>query len=255
MKTLLAAFLLLSPSLVLAADDVAPGGVVVQPAVAQPSLSPPAPPENPAPPPEQTATTDEASASGQWVYTGQYGWVWMPYGDAYTYQPTDGGSPDMYVYYPTVGWTWVVAPWIYGWGPQPFFGLYGTARFGWFGSGFGRWAGFRGPFANFNGRGIWSGGRWSGGLGRGSSVPFHPAGPRSGFAAPRSGFVTARGGFAAPRSGFAAPRGGFAAPRGGFGGGASFGGRPGGSFGGHPAGGFGGHGGGGGGGHGGGGHR
>ncbi len=53
MKTLLAAFLLLSPSLVLAADDVAPGGVVVQPAVAQPSLSPPAPPENPAPPPSR----------------------------------------------------------------------------------------------------------------------------------------------------------------------------------------------------------
>ena len=152
MKSFLAVLLLLSPALARAADEPDSASAVVQPTLPQPTLSPPAPPETPAPPPEQAAVSDEAAATGQWVYTGQYGWIWMPYGDGYTYQPSDGGSPDMYVYYPSVGWSWVVAPWVWGWGPQPYFGIYGTARFGWYGYGYGHWYGFRGAYANYGRR-------------------------------------------------------------------------------------------------------
>ncbi len=58
---------------------------------AAPAQLPPAPPEQLPPPPEQQAqqsapeaapqAAQQAPATGQWVYTQQYGWVWMPYGD------------------------------------------------------------------------------------------------------------------------------------------------------------------------------
>src|SRR5262245_7109584 len=64
-------------------------------------------------------------------------------GSAYTYVPA-GAYPDMYVYFPAYGWRWVVAPWVWGIGPHPYFGVYGWARYGWYGHGFGRWYGFRG---------------------------------------------------------------------------------------------------------------
>jgi hypothetical protein len=57
----------------------------------------------------------------------------MPYADAYTYVPPGAGDPYMYVYYPAVGWTWLVAPWVWGWGPRPYFGIYAPWRFTWFG--------------------------------------------------------------------------------------------------------------------------
>jgi hypothetical protein len=170
---------------------------VVQPAQppgpAPTDIIPPAP-ANPAPPSEQApGVTDQSQASGQWVYTGQYGWVWMPYGNAYTYVPPGGGAPDMYVYYPTVGWSWVVAPWIWGWGPQPYFGLYGTAGFGWYGYGYGRWYGYAGRYGGYYGRGYYAGGRWNG-------APYHPAGARGGgYAAPGGGVHS--GGFSAPHGG------------------------------------------------------
>ncbi len=63
----------------------------------------------------------------------------MPYGDAYTHAPLDGyGEPYMYVYYPAYGWTWLAAPWVWGWGPRPFFGVHGPWRFAWFGRGWWR---------------------------------------------------------------------------------------------------------------------
>jgi hypothetical protein len=100
------------------------------PPSADPSEAPPAPPfadeARPAPP---TASLP----SGQWVYTQQYGWVWMPYPDDYTYVPPDGyGEPYAYVYTPAFGWTWVVAPWVWGFGPWPYFGVHGPAYFGWY---------------------------------------------------------------------------------------------------------------------------
>ncbi len=68
---------------------------------------------------------------GQWVYTNQYGWVWMPYAQSYTYVPDDG-YPTMYVYGSTFGWRWVAAPWIYDYGPTPYWGNRGRASFVWY---------------------------------------------------------------------------------------------------------------------------
>lgn len=68
--------------------------------------------------------------SGQWAYTSQYGWVWMPYAQTYTYVP-EYGDPYMYVYYPSYGWQWVVAPWVFGWGPTPHWGSWGVRHFAW----------------------------------------------------------------------------------------------------------------------------
>jgi hypothetical protein len=46
-----------------------------------------------------------------------------PYGDAYSYVPPGGcGEPYEYIYYPSYGWTWVVAPWVWSFGPWPHFG-------------------------------------------------------------------------------------------------------------------------------------
>src|SRR5262245_30590793 len=67
-----------------------------------PTKEPPPPPANTPPPPTE----------GQWVYTEQYGWVWMPYGSEYTYEPSSNDAvPYGYVYTPTYGWSWLEAPW------------------------------------------------------------------------------------------------------------------------------------------------
>src|ERR1700759_269437 len=126
----------------------------VQPPSGAPDQLPPAPPEPlPAPPPQQVQqpapqAAEQAPATGQWVYTQQYGWVWMPYGDQYTYAPTqEGAYPQEYVYYPSYGWTWVAAPWVFGWGASPYWGIYGTAHFGWYGRlGVGGWRGYNGAY-------------------------------------------------------------------------------------------------------------
>jgi hypothetical protein len=135
--------------------EVTPGPPVVEPPVSQP----PAPyvQQMPAPAPAPRPT----AAAGQWVYTSQYGWVFMPYGDGYTYLPAGGSAPDMYVYYPAVGWTWVVAPWVWGLGPRPYFGFYGFAHYAWYGRGFGRWYGFAPRYVTWGPRGYWAGGRWT----------------------------------------------------------------------------------------------
>jgi hypothetical protein len=191
MRPFLTALLVLAPGLVAAqtpsAGSIGASQPVLQARMADPAgapVQPPAPPptdvippvpENPAPPAEQpSVVSQQPNASGQWVYTNQYGWVWMPYGNAYTYVPPTGDVPDMYVYYPNVGWSWVVAPWVWGWGPSPYFGAFGTVGFGWYGVGFGRWYGYAGPYAGWRGRGFYNGGRWYGG------TPFHPAGARGG---------------------------------------------------------------------------
>jgi len=130
----------------------------VPPESVAPEQTPPAAPaQPPAPPAQDQATAASPDANGQWVYTQQYGWVWMPYGDAYTYAPSEGeGQPYQYVYYPAYGgWTWVVAPWVWGVGPWPYFGVYGPAHFAWYGYGWWRtpwrWhyhaAPYRGGFA------------------------------------------------------------------------------------------------------------
>src|SRR5512141_2586269 len=66
----------------------------VQPTRAAPNQAPPMPPQQPPPPPgqgqggpiQQPARAGQAAGGGQWVYTSEYGWIWMPYGDQYTYE-------------------------------------------------------------------------------------------------------------------------------------------------------------------------
>src|SRR5712692_3853764 len=103
-----------------------------QPTTAAPIETPPPPPEEPPAPPEQVqmqapqATVPQSGqqvSTGQWVYTYQYGWLWMPYGAQYSYEPsTVGAYPYAYVYYPIYGWTWLTSPWVWGLGPLPYFG-------------------------------------------------------------------------------------------------------------------------------------
>lgn len=124
---------------------------------------PPPPADPPKPPPASQAERQPERAGGQWVYTEQYGWVWMPYGDRYTHVPPDGAPPSMYVYEPEVGWCWVVAPWLWGWGPMPYFGVMGYRHYAWFGIGLGRWHGFGGHYGyrSWVGPRYWHGGRWT----------------------------------------------------------------------------------------------
>ena len=141
--------------------------LAADPATPPPTTPPPPPPAVlPKPPSEQPQGTSrqKPAEDGQWVYTEQYGWVWMPYGDKYTHLPPDGSPPNMYVYYPDAGWCWVVAPWLWGWGPMPYFGLFGPHYYGWYGVGLGRWHGFGGPYRSWgwHGRAYWGGGRWNG---------------------------------------------------------------------------------------------
>jgi hypothetical protein len=164
------------------------------PAPRDPPPPPPSSSERPKPPttpPPDTARPHD-SPDGQWVWTTQYGWVWMPYGDDYTHVPPDGSTPNMYVYYPDAGWCWVVAPWLWGWGPMPYFGVLGPVHFGWWGYGLGHWYGFRGHYygRGWHGGSYWHGGRWVGGarprIGGGSGRSISPRGfsPR-GSSSPR----------------------------------------------------------------------
>jgi hypothetical protein len=241
MKRLLSAVLLIAP-LVAGAQVVSTYPPADQPPAPQPQALPPPPPA--APPAPQSAapveplpqddTYDEGealppadetaaaptSSSGQWVWTDQYGWIWMPYGNAYTYLPA-GAYPDMYVYFPAYGWRWCVAPWVWGVGPRPYFGVYGWARFGWYGHGYGHWYGFH-PAPVWAGR-SWGHPGWYGHPGYpGTAVR---PGPRPGVVVSRPG-GSARSGVVArpapfrsapaPHAGFSAPRGGgFSGPRGG----------------------------------------
>jgi uncharacterized membrane protein YgcG len=71
----------------------------------------------PAPP-----VTAEMASQGEWVYTAQYWWTWVPYGSTTT---TVSAEPYVYLYAPSFGWRWFVSPWgvgpfhygAWGWGP------------------------------------------------------------------------------------------------------------------------------------------
>jgi hypothetical protein len=130
-----------------------PGRTLAQSEEPAPQVEPPAPPpgEPPPPPAGQQPGTEAPppyqaqpepvppTPQGQWVFTQQYGWVWMPYGQSYTYVPPGGtGEPEVYVFYPAFGWRWVVAPWVWGIGPWPNFGAHGPGAFFWYRSGWWR---------------------------------------------------------------------------------------------------------------------
>ncbi len=221
MKTFLAALLaalLLVPALG-RADDLPQG---VEPTGPAPGWIPP-------PPGEFDVATEEvavqpATPSGQWVFTSQYGWVWMPYANGYTYLPASGAAPNMYVYYPAVGWSWVIAPWVWGFGPRPWFGYAGWGGYGWYGYGYGRWNGFARPYASAGwvGGGYYARGRWNG-VGPGYRAPpgggappprsvgsapptVRPGGGSRGTAAPPSGRPVGVQGVAPGRGGAASGR-------------------------------------------------
>ena len=111
-------------------------------AQAQPGPDNPMPTEEPAPPPPvpppvpARAAPAPARATGQWAYTQQYGWIWMPYGSQYEQVPatqtSDDVYPQEYVYMPFYGWTWLDAPWIWGWGPSLYFSVGGVGHFSWY---------------------------------------------------------------------------------------------------------------------------
>jgi hypothetical protein len=103
----------------------------VQPPAPQPTGQPPAPAVKAPPVQAQPA---QANATGQWVYTQQYGWLWLPHGDQYVYTPTiTTGTvyPSEYVYRPAYGWTWLAAPWVWERGPRLYFGVGGLRHHGW----------------------------------------------------------------------------------------------------------------------------
>jgi hypothetical protein len=127
------------------------------PATAMPQPPPPPEAQQAAPngyygPESYSAPVAAPAPAGQWVYTNQYGWIWMPYGANYTYvTASDAGYA--WAYYPRFGWRWVSAPWVVGYGPSPFWGRRGPVHFAWYGQprfhgyvhvGFGR-PGYRGP--------------------------------------------------------------------------------------------------------------
>src|SRR5512140_1874113 len=88
----------------------------VQPSAAAPTQAPPAPPAQLPPVPiqqdqpaqvAQPMSAAPGTPGGQWVYTEQYGWLFMPYGDRYVYEGTSYDEyPYAYVYYPSYGWSW-----------------------------------------------------------------------------------------------------------------------------------------------------
>jgi hypothetical protein len=122
----------------------------------------------------------------------------MPYGNQYVSEgSTDDEDPYAYCYEPDDGWTWLAAPWIWGWGSYPYFGALGPGRFGWYrglmhsGYGWGRYRGggpghagyARGGFArsyHAGGAGLrgggFHGGGFSRGFGRGFGGGFHGGG-------------------------------------------------------------------------------
>jgi len=145
----------------MAAPAPPPPGITPPPSEPAPSEAPPPPPaQEPQPAPAPQADSQSESSppppaadmpAGQWVYTNQYGWLWMPHAQQYTYIPGDAQVfPDQYVYYPVYGWRWVVAPWVYGYGPAPYWGVWGPSYFVWYAhpwfrvGGYWGWGGYRG---------------------------------------------------------------------------------------------------------------
>jgi|GEM_PF-3644268 len=69
---------------------------------------------------------------GQWVYTQQYGWLYLPYEQSYKQVDDAAALAYEYAYYPAFGWRWVVAPWVLGFGITPYWGTFGPVHFAWY---------------------------------------------------------------------------------------------------------------------------
>jgi hypothetical protein len=109
----------------LAQQEPAPQPPPAQEAAPQGADAPPAPP--PAPPaaaPQDPQPQDSAQPaqeapppaaqwvypypSGQWVFTGGDGWIWVPAG---TTSVAVDDVPYSYLYTPGLGWNWYISPW------------------------------------------------------------------------------------------------------------------------------------------------
>ena len=55
----------------------------------------------------------------------------MPYDQQYTHVVEDSGTAYELVFYPGFGWRWVLAPWVFGIGPRPYF-VHGPVHFTWY---------------------------------------------------------------------------------------------------------------------------
>ncbi len=143
----------------------------------------------PAPPAPQPA----AAPAGEWVYTSEYGWLYMPFARRFVYVPPDPQVfPEEYVYYPAYGWRWVVAPWVYGYGPQPRWGPGGPTVFVWYArpwfrvGGYWGWGAYRGwgGYRGWIGPRVWGPRGWVGappyyrtGVGHARPAPVFRPGP------------------------------------------------------------------------------
>jgi hypothetical protein len=122
------------------APTQAPGAMPANPGTppgAQGYVAPAPSPQGYAPGPQGYAAPAPVAAApvsseGQWSYTSQYGWVWLPYAQPYTYVAGDGGIAYQYAWYPSWGWRWLEAPWVLGWGPRPYWGYGGYNHFAWY---------------------------------------------------------------------------------------------------------------------------
>jgi hypothetical protein len=86
----------------------APASTDEQPST-PPAGTPPPPPEGMSPSSPDTEATD-----GRWVYTDTDGWVWVPAGSVAS---DVNAEPYVYLYEPSIGWSWFLSPW----GEGPFF--------------------------------------------------------------------------------------------------------------------------------------
>jgi hypothetical protein len=121
-----------------------------RPSSPQPDFIPPAPPNALPPAPSAQAVVPHAAPnldaalvvpmpSGQWVFTQEYGWMWLPHDQMYAQVVENSHSrfgyssvAYEYAYYPAFGWRWVVAPWILRFGAVPYWGALGPAHFAWY---------------------------------------------------------------------------------------------------------------------------
>jgi len=157
-----------------------------------PPNEPPGPPQANAPPPP--APQPAAAPAGRWVWTAQYGWLYLPYARQFVFVPGDPQVfPEQFVYYPVYGWRWVIAPWVYGYGPQPRWGVGGPRLFVWFAQpwfrvgGYWGWGGYRGwgPYRGWIGPRVWGPRGWARApayyrTGVGERHPARANGPRHG---------------------------------------------------------------------------
>jgi hypothetical protein len=92
------------------------GSLVLTLGVSSTALAQPVPP-----PPRVQVLHEEAPnpdtrwvhsyATGQWVYTSDYGWIWVP---TRTTTTVVDGVPYAHLYTSEHGWTWYVSPWGFG---------------------------------------------------------------------------------------------------------------------------------------------